>query len=327
MRQLYLLILLFPIALVILSCDAPRENPLDPQNPDRPFVEISGKVLTESLPNSPIPDAEVYWENEGVVKHTGQKGEFQFSDLEKQNGWLTVEKQGYSKDSMFIDWNKDNTQNLQILLNSLPTADSINFYSIVQNKHAPGPQSEQLFHFVIEADVSDREGDVDSVFLRNNSLETSFNLTYNPASKFYEKTFTNYDISLDKDEVDEIVGKEFNLIVKTNAGGEIKIAEADITRLIKEEIEYISPANNELVEVPFEILWQRFKPGFSFEYLVQIYTNEISEEVIWEQRISSDSISVNMSENLASGDYYWVIWSIDEYLNRTRSKPATFTIE
>lgn len=327
MRQVYRSILLVSLMVGFWGCDAPRENPLDPSNPEAPFARISGKVLTQSLPNSPVADARVFWRNEGIVKRTNQAGEFSIPDVEKNDGWLLMEKEGFSVDSSHVDWNSGNAENMRIFLNSLPTAESINFYSIVQNKHVPGPGSDKLYHFVIEASVSDEEGDVDSVFFRNNSLNASFNLNYNPASRLYEKTFNNFDINLDKDQVDEVVGKDFLLIAKTIAGEEIVIAKSDIKRIIKEDIEFISPANNQSVLSPFEISWKRFKPGFSFEYLVQIYTNEISEEVVWERSVSSDSISINMSGSLSSGDYYWVIWSIDEYKNRTRSKPATFVIE
>ena len=312
---------------LLAACDAPRENPLDPNNPDNSISSVSGVVMSEYLPNEPLPGTEVFWKDRGIITQTDDQGRFEIEVINREDGWLFFSKSGFGEDSVYIDWKNQNKISFQILLNSLPKADSVEFYSIVQNKYAPGPEPERLYNFVIRAAVFDKEGDIDSVFLKNKSLSFLERLEYNPDSKFYRKTFSNFDLGLQKDRVDEVVGKEFEILVDAASGDRIKVASTNIKRIIKDEIEFISPANSETVSVPFNLSWKRFTPGFSFDYLLQIYTDEISEELVWEEKVSSEKISYLMEEEIPEGDYFWVIWSIDEYMNRSRSRPATFILE
>ena len=73
--------------------------------------------------------------------------------------------------------------------------------------------------------------------------------------------------------------------------------------------------------------WRRFTPGFDFTYLLQIYTDELDEVLVWQTETDSEKIEFLSDANLSPGDYFWVIWAIDEFENRTRSKQASFIIK
>ena len=73
-------ILLFA-AFAFYSCDAPRLNPLDPNNPDyispvidtviiEPTYSLVGNVKTLAAPSSPILGVDVYWPNENKLVKT-----------------------------------------------------------------------------------------------------------------------------------------------------------------------------------------------------------------------------------------------------------------
>ncbi|MCB9248128.1 MAG: hypothetical protein H6613_06095 [Ignavibacteriales bacterium] len=59
---------------------------------------------------------------------------------------------------------------------------------------------------------------------------------------------------------------------------------------------------------------------------MQIYTDEVPAILVWQKEIISSEIQYLTDVNLSSGDYFWVIWAIDEFENRTQSKPASFII-
>ena len=48
---------------------------------------------------------------------------------------------------------------------------------------------------------------------------------------------------------------------------------------------------------------------------------------VWEEEVDSDNIEFLTNANLVPGDYFWVIWAIDEFENRTRSKQSSFLIQ
>ena len=73
--------------------------------------------------------------------------------------------------------------------------------------------------------------------------------------------------------------------------------------------------------------WRKFAPGFEFRYILQIYTDELDKVLVWQKEINSNEIQYITDANLPSDDYFWVIWAIDEFENRTRSKPASFIVK
>ena len=107
--RIYSILLL--IIVVIYSCDAPRLNPLDPQNPD--FIEppiidttkysIEGNIITLTAPQQPIPNVSIFWPNDNLIIWSNQSGDFILYDLEPRDGWLYFESSGYFKDSTYVE--------------------------------------------------------------------------------------------------------------------------------------------------------------------------------------------------------------------------------
>ena len=62
--------------------------------------------------------------------------------------------------------------------------------------------------------------------------------------------------------------------------------------------------------------------------MIEIFTGEfILEQIYSKSDIPSDSTQWTVEKQLSPGDYHWVIWCIDEFQNRSRSKPASFTVQ
>ncbi len=317
-----LYIIIFPIIHFITQCDAPRKNPLDPENPDNIYHILEGKVKTVSLPAQPLPDVTVYWNKQTTKTQTNSEGIFSFETINTQNGWLRFEKEGYVSDSTYIQWNNDKKIFVEISLNALPSLDSLMVFSIILNRY-PSLQKEQI---AVEAKISDEDNDIDTVRVIINQIVFSSDLPFNTSNKWYQKTFSIFDLDIPR--VERLVGHDFLIDVKDIFNHQFIVGRSTIERVIREEIIFISPAGNDTTSVNPTLIWQAFEPGFVFVYQLQVFTSEITPQLIWQKGYLDNNLTSYTGEmNLPPGEYFWVIWAIDEFGNRTRSKPASFIVK
>lgn len=306
-----------------LSCNAPHTNPLDPENPDNEFCALKGKVQTETIPRQPIGGVDISWHNENIVVQTNSNGEYSLERLNKINGWLRFNKEGYLPDSHFIDWGNENLINVNKFLNSVPKIESLYIYSKVVNKHFP-PAVTTL---TVEATINDQDNDVDTAFVENSELNISAKLD-EITRGYFKKEFSPASLGIEF--LDEIIGKELNIVVKDKTGNKFSIATSNLKRIIKEQISTKSPIENDTVTARPRLEWKRFTPGFQFEYHIQIFTNDIAKSLVWEKtNYHPDSISVAVDRTISGNpesEYFWVIWAIDEFKNKTQSTPASFKV-
>lgn len=305
----------------LFSCDAPRVNPLDPQNPDYQFAVIDGNVKTVTTPAQPIPGVSVLWKPQNILITTDANGYFKFDNLPKQDGWLYFQKNGFSSDSTLVRWNYQKNFRVDIFLNAIPRLDSLAIYTTVINLY-PDAQEVKLS---IHAGITDNEGDIDSVFVSASQLNFYRKMDYNSSTRSYQNVFSRSDLGLQS--VDESIGKIFNIIVKDKQRRVFNAGSSTIKRIIKQEIIPQSPLNKQIVGSKPTLRWTRFLPGFNFSYRVQIFTDKVSPTLVWQKdNISKDEIQVIPDLNLSAGDYYWVVWCIDDFQNRSISKPVSFVV-
>jgi len=314
----FTLLFLFTIS---LSCNAPRNNPLDPENTESKISTIEGFIKTVKVPQIPIGNARVFWNNEGILTRSNEQGFFKIANIERKNGLLTIEKENYSTDSLNISFNGQNKISKTIFLNATPKIEELQFYSITINKFP----SSQKYNLGVRARITDEENDIDSVFIKNIELNTNIELLYNASSKYYENSISLEDLGITS--IDIVIGKEFYINVFDADSKTFIIGKSNIKRIIKEEIGTTSPSGRDTVYASNPLLeWRRFTPGFEFRYLLEIYTDEVLPILVWQNEVGSSEIQYLTDPNLSSGDYFWVIWAIDEFENRTRSKPSSFII-
>ncbi|MCX6169461.1 MAG: hypothetical protein NTX65_08980 [Ignavibacteriales bacterium] len=311
---------------VALSCDAPRLNPLDPLNPGYQLASIEGTIQTAALPHQPIEGVKVYWKNQNLLVETNAAGKFLIDQLPQKQGWIYFEKNGYSNDSLLINLINQRTQHIDATLNAIPQLDSLVIYTSVVNRY-PTVQSDTLY---VKAKISDLENDIATVFIRCTELNINKSLSFKSSSGFYENKFTSSDLNLTS--MDEGIGKNFEISVYNAAGKEFKIGFSTIKRTIRQDIIFKSPANLEIVNKPIKFVWNRFLPGFNFSYNFEIYTEGNSPKLVFgpinfskeKVEFTADITEIN---NLPAGQYFWVIWVIDDFQNRARSLPASFVVQ
>lgn len=315
-------IILFCLFFTFFNCETPRNNPLDPENPNHQLAAISGQVLTYRIPHIPVSSVNLIWKQEGRSNQSDVQGYFDLDRIQSNDGWLIAEKSGFLKDSVHIEWTGQKTQNLAIYLNQLPTLDSLIFYSSIENRRP----DRQIISIVTKAKIQDADNDIDSVFIACPPLDVYTNLIYNIDKEQYERSLTMEDLHISTAEA--VTGHEFIITVKDNFGNLLELNRSVVKRIIKEEIETLEPVGSELTPPQPTLVWQPFTPGFPFHFMVQVYIDEISPVLVWQKdNIQPATLSVDVDIVLDANDYFWIIWCIDEFENRSASKPEKFYVE
>jgi hypothetical protein len=306
-----------------MSCNAPRNNPLDPENQDSKTVVITGKVTYKSkLITKPIESARVSLNNENISVLTDKNGFYQITCGKNKNSYLFFEKTGFSKDSLFIDPTNENKIILNKELDYLPVIDSIKFYSEVQHKFNY-PAENYLY---IEAYVSDGDSYLDSVFLQCDNLNFSTQLTRQNETKL---TQTVPASSLQSTAFGDVVGKQFYLRMVTSDQRIYKLNIEGIKRVIDREIEVLYPLSDTLSSTDKIILkWTRYDPGFSYHYELEVSTLSSGsiKSVTGIIKLDSDKINYDVTSLVAGSgtDFYWYIACVDDYGNRSKSSVYHF---
>ncbi len=297
--------------IINLSCNAPRQNPFDPLNPDYEYGIIEGTVQTSSVPRTGVEDVNVLWQPENIITKTDASGKYRFSNIHTEDGELIFYKEGFKSDTLIINWGTAKREFTQLYLNRIPVLDSSLFYSSVINQY-------QRYELFIKAWITDLDGYVDSVFVYNSALNLK-----KPLDNNYEATITQDE--LNATDLEQAVGLNLFIIAKDKNDNEYTIGSRRITRVIKDEITGLAPANDvTITQQPINFQWNKYDSGYSFTYTLEIYTTEL---VYKKENIPSDSTSHYMTQNLPQGTYYWAIWIIDQFQNRSRSKQVTIHIQ
>ncbi|MDR3667191.1 MAG: hypothetical protein P4L35_10155 [Ignavibacteriaceae bacterium] len=324
MRNYFTIIFLFSLIFFLASCNAPRNNPLDPDNPDNALYSIEGTVVSSGLVSNPINNVQVFWSVDRINMTTDNNGYFKIGCKELKDGWLYFSRSGYSSDSVKISWGTEKKISLQERLNVIPFIDSVYIYSSILNKYS-GPENELSF----EITITDQDENIDSVFVQCPSLLINKSVQ-KITSTYFSEDFSDIDLNLTA--FAEVIGKNFDIYAKTSSGKTFLVGSSNVKRIITDEIETISPKDEDTLATHYPVLnWKRFLEGFNFNYMLEVYTDEPEPKLLWQKaNISSDEITgtvdISINSTPDNNKFYWVIWCIDEFGDRSRSKPAGFVI-
>ncbi|HPR89288.1 MAG TPA: hypothetical protein PL181_14830 [bacterium] len=307
--------------LLVLACQAPHDNPLDPANPDYPYARLSGTVRTASYPHLPIPTAVFEWKPGADLAHSAADGSFLFDRIMPRSGRLLCTHPDYFSDSLAITLQPGKTTDAEFLLNMKPTLDYFRIYSIVLNRY-PALRTYQIG---VACRINDQDADIDSVWLENSALALRMPLPYNTSAREYQKTCTPAELHLPS--IQELPGMDFTVKVADRSGRTVTPGQAAVRRIITDEVTFVEPVNYQAVVAQPSFTWEKLSPGFDFTYTMEIYTADLLPLKVWEKSgISAETTHLWIDRRLDPGDYYWVIWCVDAFGNRARSRPASFTV-
>jgi hypothetical protein len=312
--------MLFLLGLIAISCEAPRDNPLDPDSDA--FWVIEGSVQTFSLPYTPLPGVSVYWAPSRAMVKTDNQGKFRIGNAYPASDFLIFQKEGYRTDSLLVNWGDLNRINIQVNLNKLPVLDSSSIYTSVVNLS----DENRSFELTIKLKITDDDKDIDSVFVLNDKLSIRRSLSYDIISKFYQATLTSDEVSMN--DVEDVIGEDFIFFVSDIFGDVHNVGRGYVSRIIRSGATADTPDNNSSVDSLPTLLWKKFEPGYSLSYNIEVYKSDpLNPQLVHRSTgIQMDSTSLRLRSPLQPSSYFWVIWTIDSFRNSSRSKPATFQV-
>lgn len=312
------LLLLF-LSFGLWSClgDAPRNNPLDPSNNNSTLSSLNGTVLTYRVPHQAISGVKVIWENDNIYSYTDNLGKFNLKDVTREPGWLFFETNAYLFDSVFIDW-KTISSGVEKYLNTKPVLQNVLFYSSIRNRYP----DRKIISLNLNIDISDADNDVDSVLIQSQSLGISTYLNYDAGKKVYQRSLTMSDLNINS--ADAVIGHVFEIFARDILNNKILLTEEIVKRIVKEEVITKAPDSDTLSLTP-TLNWEPIDPGFPCKFMVEIYIDDINPPLAWtKDNISFTTTSITVDTPLEENRYFWIVWVIDEFENRSASKPKTF---
>jgi len=316
-------LLLLTFLFIDTGCEAPRNNINDPLNPDYNFGTIEGVVQSVGIPSVGISNVSVIWQNANLIAETDINGRFRLTNIPINNGNLVFSKDGYKADTLQVVWGTSKRFFTQVFFNRIPTLDSISIYTIVVNQSGL-PAVSSLF---VKAWITDLDDDVDTVFVINEALTLKKPLV--SQAENYEVSI--FESELGGNQIEGTIGLDFSIIAKDKFQNEFIIGDARVTRVITDEVSGLYPSGDSTILIssqPVILNWNEFQSGYTFSYMIEVYIrNVLSSELIHTvPDIQSNITSYTLPFNLPEGNYYWVIWVIDKYQNRSSSKPVLFRI-
>lgn len=315
-------IFVFIILILIISCDAPRNNPLDPYNKDNIYHFLEGHVKTQDISREPLTDVIINWPDQHKIAQTNLLGFFSIELVGAHDGWLYFDKENYWSDSLQIIWGETSKKSVEILLNSVASIESLRVFSSIQHRHFSYPKQS----ITVEVTIKDREKDIDSVHVNVPLKQIRTMLNYNAQSKKYIKSFSMYQLEIIN--AVELVGQTFQIEIKEDSRESNIIGSGILKRVILDTVKYISPSQSEITSSTPRLKWKEFNLDFEFNFMLEIYTKETFPQLVWrKEEINSDSTSYMVDSPLSVDEYQWVIWAIDKFGNRSGSIPASFEVQ
>jgi len=314
------------VIIVGISCNAPRTNPLDPLNPDYNYGTIEGIIQTIGIPSLGIPDVRVIWENANLIAVTDVNGRFRLSNIPIKDGNIVFSKTGYKTDTLNIIWGSTKRYFAQVFFNGIPVLDTVSIYSIITNEIVLSTTKSELF---VKAWITDLDDDVDSIFVSNETLNLKKPLTYSASDGAYQASITEDELNVD--DIEETIGQDFQIITKDKFLNEFIIGDDRVTRVIKDQVTGRHPSTDSSISIttqPVIFEWNEFDAGYNFTYLIEVYKNTFpnSQLIHTKTDVPADTTSYTLTQDLTLGNYFWVIWIIDQFQNRSRSIPVNFRI-
>lgn len=302
---------IFFFSALIISCDAPRENPFDPASPNYKTEDnnkASTQLFVHSLnpPYLGIPNVQVGEKFTPFFGITDANGKVEWEHDKKDSLFFILNADGYFSDSILFTGN-GMSNNLETALNAKPELLDIKFNSIHQNLDG----TFQATYISISTKVMDNDGveDIQSLVLReiNKSFSDTLVLTDPLIQKFEtDANITTIDQNLEPSQLPEL---NFILVVKNQNGDSVVSNPLYIKRVIEENIVLTAPDNNSTHQDSVLFEWESVYLNFPFTYNIMMQRLQDSAKFLYSDIPSTQNNYV--VKNLSSGTYFWQIQVVD----------------
>lgn len=319
-------------ALVILGCidDAPRINPLDPTlNPEIQY-QVSGKI-EHLYSNAGINGALITLKPGFFITRSDMNGQFNISQkIEPGDYMLTVSASGFGSDSLTFTAAADTF--ITAKLNALPNFQETLLITRQEALFTPPNR----FYLDVSAVVSDADnlGDVAAVWIEipaTGIVDTLLPISSAGEQRFFKRLRAS---NLGLTALDQLIGKPIVFHAIDVNSSEAISNEQFMSRIIAETPQTLRPnANVDTTDttVPFHFTWAPALVSFPFTYEIDVFPDVLVSvpPTLQITDIPSDSTRRRYSgSELTSGEaYYWILYIIDEFGNRSQSLRTSLIIK
>lgn len=330
MKSHYPLILL-SFALLLLSCEAPRDNPLDPGasnyiGSQASLGSIAGKVST--LANAPLTGVLVLTVPgyHGAMSNT--QGTYMIENVPAGQYQVFCSSSGYEPDTLDVSVLALQQTNADFRLDALPVFQSFQVTSHYIYQGPQGPPTE-YYNIFARARLTDPDGnnDISKVTLLIEDWPDT-TMSFNSDSTVGSQAFYSVTITVSPGaSLDSIKWKHFTCTAEDESGNSNATPPITIIRIFDDYPLGISPANNDPVSNSPTLLWEAFGEQFYFTYQTRIYRQSAPTLIVWQaSAIPPYETSATVDSPLVGDSYFWVVETFDEYGNSARSEPLNFQV-
>jgi hypothetical protein len=313
-----------------VSCfnDAERNNPLDPKSEKFKNVgTVSGQTLTFYSPFTALQDVEVRMEPGSFLSKTNAQGQFFFNEVPGGRYQITASKDGYASVSDSVEVRVGQSTRLEMNLDGLPNITSQSIISCHISRWWP---QDDLFLLEITAEVQDSDGisDIEVVLFEIPEMNFSDTLQViqSPSTTFMTRITES---RLPGGNLQNVLGRKLVIKAMDRAGFENSSQPKFLVRIIEQEPEFESPVGDSLdVSRPF-LTWKPMNLSFKFTYSIEVFRVDEGFSSFVESFTNLDPaiFSIQVTQALPMGTYFWTVAVVDEFGNWSRSKEASFVIK
>ncbi len=306
---------------LLLSCDAPRQNPFDPNAENyRAKEQTIIQVYNLHPPYHGLNDILVIEPNLHFSGRTGPDGTLVWEHDELDSVTLQTSGEGFfSKETVFKNAGKNTV--LTVYMNAQPALQDTRFTSRYYNYG-------NLTYLEFRSRIVDPDGlaDLKKAILYCDEYAFHDTLALEKAgSDYFGNRFDllAIDSTLSPGMAPEL---SFALLVQNINGDSLWYEPFSVVRVIEYQLIQYTPAANETVSGNVTFTWERVTLDFPFTFSILIYQFPTIELISTYDHIPSDSTRFSIGP-LANGRYLWVLELRDSMGNISQSTAIDFTTE
>ena len=317
--------------------EAPHDNPLDPESESyRDAGAVIGVVTGIYPPFAGRAGARVHLvplgrAGEERVVRTAADGTFRVDALPAGRYEVRAEGDGLQGATDTVEVAAGATAEVRFALDALPIVTA----PVVRTVHIENwPPLSPVFQIEVSAEATDpdRVADVDSVFLVADGAAAGGRSVRLPLAETTPGRFTaTVDASrLPGGRVQSLLGRTLTVQATDRSGGTGVSAPFSLVRVVEQTPLTFRP------QVPGEAIganpptleWRPSDLPFAFTYRVELFVQDgagVLTRIFTQSGLPSTQTALTLPAALASGNYSWTVWTVDEAGNGSRSRPAGFT--
>jgi hypothetical protein len=259
------------------------------------------------------------------ISVTDQNGFYQLSQIQPGLYQLNVFADGFSINTAEVDVSSNTEVNFA--LDSLPYLKNITITTSHITHWFP-PDDIYLMQLETTGYDGDGGGDIKDIWYQIEQLNFSDTLQRTaPGSNIFRGQAAALDLPVFN--LQELIGKPFKFFIEDLPGYSTESSPHFISRIIEETPQLYSPVGLAVIsssQIVFK--WQAITNiHFPFTHKIEIYSIGLGLKVDEINNINSDLSDFTYNSTLSDGDYYWVLYIMDEFGNNSGSKEGSFRIQ